>query len=358
MTRRSTTLTILAALVGTLAAPLPALADWNGLKAFNCVTSNANWHFDGLYGRDTTLAVRSFQRAKNLPVTGVADAATAKALGVPYKRDLKCGTGGNDVLVLQRGLAAAGFWYGQAGPTKPMAMPTMKPTPAPTPMPTMRPTPMPTMRPTPEPTMRPTPRPMASTEALKPMVDNEPTLDIRGGTWLIPTLGFWYVPVGGSQFNYDFSSIRNNYWVNGDLWAGNWGVGGEFVAFNLANPTFSGPLFTNGLYMYDGQVSYRWDEGFWKAFAGYRGLNTAGNLNFGKAGLMYEHPVCDWLWYNAKLQGGYGTGSSYFADGQLGLDAHFGNLGAGIAFRNLYMSVNGAAPTTINGPTANLELKF
>ena len=63
---------------------------------------------DGIYGSRTDTAVRTFQGARSLSVTGVVDAATWAALGGTANPVLNAGDRGSRVLELQRQLLAAG----------------------------------------------------------------------------------------------------------------------------------------------------------------------------------------------------------------------------------------------------------
>ena len=76
---------------------------------------------DGIYGNDTFKAVAAFQEDHGIPVTGVADPETIKALsGKPaagaafWLPDLKAGDKGDAVVLLQAALNARGYDCGKA----------------------------------------------------------------------------------------------------------------------------------------------------------------------------------------------------------------------------------------------------
>lgn len=379
----------IAALLGIGALSAGADAAWNGVRYFPCYGTGASWTFDGLFGPFTERAVRQFQREHGLAVDGVAGPATLRALKLPYHRTLRCGMGGRDVLMLQHRLAGLGVWRGEvtepAGPyhgkaarpgtARPHARPTARPT-RPQPHATATPggyaspmtqeTPMPEESPTPyvEPSVRPTPVatpwPSQAPESEGMVATNEPTLDLKAGAWLVPISGYWYIPTGGTSFNGDWSGVRGNWYGDGTLWFGNLGVGGSIVSFNLVNPAFDlGPFSKGGTLMYDGLVKYRFDHGYYNLYAGYRGLNTGTGLNFGTVGVGLERPIAgSWLWLNGHLQGGHNFSNSYFYDGQLGLGLHAGPVGLDLAFRHLGLQAGTNPLATVNGPIADLSLKF
>ncbi len=64
---------------------------------------------DGVFGSRTHSAVRGFQTARALPVTGVVDVATWTALGGSAEAVLTIGDRGSRVLELQKALFAAGY---------------------------------------------------------------------------------------------------------------------------------------------------------------------------------------------------------------------------------------------------------
>ncbi|MBI5157751.1 MAG: peptidoglycan-binding protein [Acidimicrobiia bacterium] len=105
------------AATATLAAPAAAQTvlalDDRGPAVIELQTLLTNQGFnpgpiDGKFGPRTEAAVRSFQTARSLPVTGVVDTATWTALGGSTGSGLRTGDRGDRVLELQRLLAAAG----------------------------------------------------------------------------------------------------------------------------------------------------------------------------------------------------------------------------------------------------------
>ncbi len=102
---------------GATGEPVRALQN-----ALNRVGVGVKYGVDGVFGSATQASVRAFQRFKGLPVTGVVDAATAKALGfaAPAPRAapapasvasgaLALGARGAKVQQLQQALTAAGL---------------------------------------------------------------------------------------------------------------------------------------------------------------------------------------------------------------------------------------------------------
>jgi hypothetical protein len=366
----------IAALIGVAAVPFSVEAAWNGVRLFPCYGTGASWTFDGLFGPFTERAVRQFQRERGLVVDGIAGPATLRALKLPYSRTLRCGMGGRDVLMLQHRLASLGVWRDAVGrapraAAKPSARPTARPTARPrvTPMPHDSHPPM--VAPTDEPTpyVEPSPIPMASPTPMATMAPdveslvpaNEPTVELEAGAWLIPISGFWYIPaVGGTSPNMDWSVVRGNWLLDGGLWFGDVGVAGSLAAFNLSNPVINlGPFAGPGAMMYDGLVKYRFGQGYYNVFGGYRGLNQGTGLNFGTLGLGMERPIVgEWLWLEGKLQGGHNFSDSYFYDGQLGLGLKAGPVGFDLGFRHLGLQPGAGPHATVNGPVATVKLKF
>lgn len=367
MTHRKWMLGALASAIVVAGTPLSAMAAWHGIRHFIC--DRGSWAFDGLYGPDTRSAVMAFQRNHGLTVDGVAGPQTFAALGLRYHRTLRCGMGGNDVFLLQQTLAADNYWYGahgrnegirNLGTPRPVPSPGLPaPSPAqspawiappviftPSPVPTEAPTEMPTETPaTPMPTLAPSP------EASTAPVTNEPTLDVAVGTW--------FVPANAGSTNYDFSFQRPVWTADASLWWGNWGLGGDLTVFNQTYATFkTNPYFQANTLMYDGLLKYRFDSGFEQVFAGYRGVGV-GDLNFGTVGVALDRPlVSRWLWLQAKGSVGSNFGAAYFLDGDAGLALRVDPVSLELGFRDLALQ-SGADPMfNLNGPTANLRVRF
>jgi hypothetical protein len=111
--------------------------------------------------------------------------------------------------------------------------------------------------------------------------------------------------------------------------------------------------------MYDALLKYRFDRGYYNVFGGYHGIGQ-GDVNFGTLGLAMERPIAgDWLWLDAKAQGGYGLNNAYFVDGSGGLQLRFNPVALKLGFRHYTMNT-GADPDLfhVNGPTASLNVKF
>lgn len=370
MNHRKLLLGGVAALVAIAAAPSAAQAAWEGPKTFT--TTKGSWTFDGLYGPRTIAAVSAFQQANGLHVDGIAGPTTLRKLGLGYTRTLKHGMGGADVLALQRALAAKGFWYGHLGKAaaspkpkaqpKPAAKPTVKPTAKPTPQPTPTPEwqePPVMVTPAPERTAEPTPEPLPTPETVPSEapetesfgLENRPTFELSAGTWFLPG------PAGGAA--YDFSFQRPTWAGDATVWLGDVGIGGGATVFNTTYATFrTAPYFAANTMMYDGQLKYRFDRGYYHVFAGYRGLGQ-GDLNFGTLGLGLQRPLLgEWLWLAAKATGGHNFGNSYFADGQAGLELRFNPLSLELGFRHLMLQAASDPQFNTNGPTAGIKLRF
>ena len=354
MSHRTIVAATIAATLGILAVAPAADAAWRGLQAFDCEGSRSNWNFDGLYGNYTTRAVRNFQKARGIKVDGIAGPETYRALGLRYRRTLKCGMGGNDVFLLQQGLAASGFWYGGQGETI-ESRPTSRPTPAWTEPPILyTPEPLMTEAPTPEPVETPMEMPSPEpTEAVQEPT-NTPTLELHGGNWMAPQ--------NAGSTNYDYTFSRPTWIGGGTLWLGDLGLGGELTMFNTTYVDYrsaaSGPFFTANTAMYDVLAKYRFDRGFYNVFGGYRGIGR-GNVNFGTLGVAMDRPlVGNWLWLQAKAQGGHDFSASYFADGRAGLGLRVDPLSVELGFRH-FAYQNPAEPMFhLNGPVAEVKLAF
>jgi hypothetical protein len=180
---------------------------------------------------------------------------------------------------------------------------------------------------------------------------NTPMFELSGGTWFLPG------PAGGTS--YDFSFARPTWTGDATLWLGNVGIGGGVTAFNTTYATFrSTPYFQANTYLYDGLLKYRFDRGFYQVFAGYRGLGM-GDLNFGTLGFGIDRPLLgDWLWLEAKAQGGHNFSTSYFLDGQAGLELRFSPVSLDLGFRHLLLQAGTDPQFNTNGPTAAIKLRF
>jgi hypothetical protein len=356
----------------------------------NSVKRSGNWAFDGIMGRTTSFAVRMFQKYKGLPMTGVVSNATRRALGLPAGRNLMSGSVGSDVMALQHALCKAGFWNHSAcamnavmvkGMTetkqpmasKPMAKPMVKPSEEPMveePMEEATPAPMATPQAKPQAIAPQVEEPMVEQDDMEEMVcENLPTLSLRGGTWVVPSSGFWFVPGLGGQFNSNWASFIKYTWTGGaDLWLGDLGIGGDVAMFNLNNQSFLLDPFTNvGSMMYDAMLKYRFDHGFYNVGAGWRGINQGtvsgtpitSNLNFGTLAFNVNRPLFgDHIWWNGKVQGGYNFSNANFYEGSLGTSLRFDPVALNVGFRHLVLNAQPSISTTINGPTAELQLNF
>lgn len=352
----------LASAIGVTALPLGANAAWKGLRSFDCATSRSNWNFDGLCGPYTTRAVRNFQKAHHLKVNGIAGPETYAALGLKYRRTISCGMGGNDVFLLQQTLAAAGYWYGGDGNGEPSAAPSKKPSTkpaftAPPVIMTPEPSESPAVISTPEPeaSLAPTATPMMATPTPEPVwtpVENRPTLELKGGDWM--------VPLNAGSTNYDYTFMRPTWTGEADLWLGDLGLQASATAFNTTYTTYrTAAYFAQNTLMYDGLLKYRFDHGYYNVFAGYRGIGL-GDVNFGTVGVALDRPLFgDWLWLQAKAQGGHNFQSSYFLDGQAGLGLRISLLELELGFRHMAFQNGAVDPLfNMNGPVANVKLQF
>ncbi|MFP5504304.1 MAG: hypothetical protein ACLGIN_17600, partial [Candidatus Sericytochromatia bacterium] len=175
-----------------------------------------------------------------------------------------------------------------------------------------------------------------------------PFIELRAGTWLVPTTGTWFVPMMGGAPNMDLSVVRQNFFAEGALfWSPAWGVGGGVQAFDLASAVLPlGPFQTPGQLMVDGQLVYR-PGGPLRLTAGYRGF-TAGGPHFGALGLGLDQRVASWLSLRGRLAGGSNFASDYFFDGEAAFGVHLGPVGLDLGYRML-----GLSNASINGPTVS-----
>ncbi|MEB3196094.1 MAG: peptidoglycan-binding protein [Candidatus Sericytochromatia bacterium] len=404
--------TALLAGVSVLGVASTARAEWKGLSSFDCESSRANWNFDGLYGPYTTRAIKNLQQIRGIKVDGVTGPETCKALGLRYRRTLRCGMGGNDVYILQQALAASGFWYGGFGDTltydgqfpqgqgswleppilttpepgatlPPLTMFTPEPTPEPTPVPTEAPsaaptqapsaTPSPTPRPTIAPTPAPTPVPTAvPTPAPTPVPTPVPTAapsqpaPVAGGPQWRPSIelqaGNWMLPLTAGAGSYDWGFSRPTWNGQASAWFGNWGVGGEVTNFALTYVNYrdpvGGPYFLPNTAMYDVLGKWRSDSGEYQVHAGYRGIGRA-NVNFATVAGVWDRPVLgSWLWTKASGQVGHNFAGSYFMDARALLCFRLDPMVAEIGFRHFSYQNQRDPLLHMNGPVLGAGVAF
>lgn len=346
------------AVAGLAASPAIAggVSNFKGPKA-GMTTMASSAAFDGIYGPYTRARVMAFQRANGLAVDGIAGPATLRALGLKPGRTLKLGMRGADVLALQKALDARGYWSGTPAASRPAATPAPRVTPMPiveepTPEPIVEePTPEPTPTPRPRSTPRavaPTPAPMPVAEAPHECPPNTPTFEIKGLSWLTPTTA------GANLFNTPALGGEAS------LWAGDLGIGGGYTQFSAFPATGFGPWSAGAAQMVDGVLKYRFDRGYYDMFAGYRGIYSGGaQHHFGQLGFGVNRPlVCDWLWFDGQLGGGYGNTDIWLVDGKAGLELRFAPVAVGLGFRNLWFKEGASTWGWINGPVADVSLQF
>lgn len=381
----------LSALTSTADARPRRVVTYGAYPAFDCGSAPRTWAFDGRFGPNTVDAVKAYQRDHGLTPDGVVGPETAWALRTTYRVVMKCGMAGPDILELQKALHRAGYWYGNqgTGAPAPQATPrpaTPRPTPVPTPhgRPTMPPSPVmtpepietpepaptterpedvlpPDLPPDPEDAAAPTPEPVvpSALEPVRPPVENMPWVEFRANTWMIPLSGSWLVTNAGAPgFNSDLSLMRQNLNAEAALWFGIAGLSANIQRFDLSGGTFSlGPAGQAGALMYDGDLNFRFVDGFYRLSAGYRGVQPTG-LHYATLGARLERPLAgDWLWWNLGAKGGSNLGGAWFYDAGLGLGLRFGFLGFDLGVRQLGLN-DGTATTTLNGPQAGVSFKF
>jgi hypothetical protein len=170
-------------------------------------------------------------------------------------------------------------------------------------------------------------------------------------------IGTWVLPTGNG--GYDFGFSKPTFFAEGALWWGNLGIGADATIFNTVYSNFrTTPYFQANTFMTDALIKYRFDQGRYQVFGGYRGLGMA-DVNFATAGFGFERPlVSDWLLVDGRAQYGNSFSGSYVVDGQLGLSAFLDPLTVRLGFRHMALQAGGDPLFQINGPTAGIGLRF
>lgn len=204
----------------------------------------------------------------------------------------------------------------------------------------------PSPAPVPTPSVAPSAAPTPAVTATEPGV---PSAEGTLGTWILPT------GTGG----YDFTFSKPTAYADGSLWWGNLGVGAGVTVFNTVYASFrTTPYFQANTFMTDALIKYRFDQGRYQLFGGYRGLGMA-DVNFATVGFGLERPlVGDWLSLDGRAQYGNSFSGSYVVDGQLGLDAFLDPLVIRLGFRHMALQAGSNPLFQVNGPTAGIGLRF
>ena len=330
----------------SMAIGLPALADHHmaGGHTSKKWTTGTRLVADGAYGPLTVQIVRKYQEAHELKVDGVAGPETLRSLGLKATRSLRAGTKGADVRALQNALNAhAHIW-------KPAPKPTAKPTPKPTPMWTPAPTPMPTPEPTAEPTPEPTPEPTAEpTEAPVEEAPWRPTVQLYGGDWMMPKTS--------GQLDFDYTFTKPQWFGGGALWAGDWGIGGEYTM--VPDLYVGAAQALNQGAIIDGQLKWRGSHGYNEMGIGYR--NVSGATHLGTLSYGVHLPLgTDVLKLRLAALGGSNFGAGWMADGRAGLTLGLGPVGIEGGYRALGLSSLMGATQTVwtHAPYASVGLQF
>jgi hypothetical protein len=340
------TKTLALGLAASLAIGLPAFADHHMAAGHTSKTWSAGARLvvDGAYGPRTMQVVKLYQTAHELKVDGIAGPETLKSIGLPVGRTLRAGARGADVKALQKALNAhAHIW------AKPAAKPTAKPastapmwTPAPTPMPTAEPTAEPTPAPwTPAPTVEPSAEPMEETTW-------RPTLQLYGGDWMLPKTS--------GQLDYDYTFTKPVWFGGGALWAGSWGIGGEYTTLPAL---YQGTTqVVSAAPMYDGQLKWRCDQGINEIGLGYRNFqgNHLGTVSYG----IHAPLGTDVLKLRLAALGGSNFGPGWTADGRAGLTLGLGPIGIEGGYRVLGLAGFAGMTQTVwtHAPYATIGLQF
>lgn len=330
-------------LVAALVAAAPAFADHH-MAAGHTSTAWKPAHIaeDGLYGPQTTAAVRKYQATHGLAVDGVYGPKTAASLGVAAGMTLRTGSKGAAVKRVQDALNAHVHHAPKPKP-KPKPTPTPEPvwTPAPTPEPTVEPTVAPTPEPwTPAPTAEPTPEPETFWR---------PTLVVYGGDWMLAKTG------GSYNFDYTFQPPHNLI-GGGSLWFGDFGIGGEYTAVPDLYTATSKVL--NAGPMYDGQLKWRGERGWNEMAFGYRNVSGA---HMGTIGYGVHLPLgTDALKFRLAALGASNFGSAWMVDGRTGLTLGLGPVMIEGGYRAFGLSglLGSTQMVMTHAPYATVGLQF
>lgn len=335
----------------SLVVGLPAFADHHGGTVAAAAKPAGRLVLDGSYGKSTIEVVKKYQAAHEIKVDGIAGAETLKSLGLPTKRPLRPGYKGADVKALQDALNKHDHIWGAA---KPAPKPTAKPKPKPTPTPKPMWTPAPTPEPTAAPTMEPTPAPWTPAPTVEPTPEPaveapwRPTVQLWGGNWMMAKTA--------GQYDFDYTFTKPQWFGGAALWAGDWGLAGEYTS--LPQLYVGTTQVLAGGPMYDGQLKWRCGHG-WNAFGlGYRNLQGThlGTLSYG----IHVPLGTDVLKLRVAALGASNFGAGWMADGRAGLTLGLGPVGVEAGYRALgFQNILGASTAVwTHAPYAALGLQF
>ncbi|MEB3327620.1 MAG: peptidoglycan-binding domain-containing protein [Candidatus Sericytochromatia bacterium] len=340
---------------------------------------------DGIFAAETEAAVRRFQQAAGLPVTGVVGSLTHRALGLRPGLPLRRGSRGPAVVALQRALLRRGYTLlvqaapaPVAGGTVPVR-PALRPAPPPPerapepPRPTWSPpVALPVLPPAPpaailEP-LRPVPRQVVPRQAVPDVFDvpepvdplelpsparptvveragleaagdvaGRPSLEADGGTWLVPTAP------GATTVDLARPAVTGGF----AYWRGDWGLDGGFT------------LLPDGRQLFDARGRWRDAAGQTSFGVGWRGiLLAAGPTHLGTFSLEGRWPL---LGPAAGLEAtglwGLGLPLTMVADGYLGLAGRLGPVRLRGGWRGIALTgaIEGAT-LGWHGPVVGLQL--
>jgi len=193
--------------------------------------------------------------------------------------------------------------------------------------------------------MEPTPAPVSEKW--------RPTVELRGGNWMLAKTA------GQSDFDYTFT--RPAYFAGATLWAGSWGVNGQFQ--NLPALYTGNTMTLAAGPMYDGQLMWRGLQGMNQIGLGWRGLGTgtAAAVNMGTLSYGLNIPLgTDAIELKLSALGGSNFGSGWVADGKAGLGLNLGPITIDGGYRMLGLSnvLGLTTPMITHAPYVGAGLRF
>jgi hypothetical protein len=169
------------------------------------------------------------------------------------------------------------------------------------------------------------------------------------------------LPKTAGKYDFDYTFTKPVLFGGASLWAGSWGLSGEYTALPAL---YNGPsLALAAGPMYDGQIKWRCSEDMNQVGFGWRGLGTgtAAAVNLGTLSYGLNIPLgTDVVVLKLSALGGSNFGSGWLADGKAGLGLNLGPITLDGGYRMLGMNniLGITSPLTTHAPYVGAGLRF